>query len=67
VTFQNNFGQTNQETFCRFRNTPMPNTGIPIVLNVETVDANSFTVTIGTYNGQAAGGGTIVCSSNFSF
>jgi hypothetical protein len=66
-TLTNNFGSANQETFCRFRNTPAANVGIPIVLSVNTVDTNSFTVTIGTYNGQAAGGGTLVCNTNFAF
>jgi hypothetical protein len=64
VQVTNNFGAANQETFCNFRDMPSVNIGFPVVLKVANLDLNNVTVTIGTYNGLPAGGGTLVCSTN---
>jgi hypothetical protein len=62
-----NFGSMNRRTSCSLDDTPMPQTGLPVILRVAVVDANSFTVTIGSWNAQASGGGTLTCWTNTRF
>jgi hypothetical protein len=67
VTIHDNFGSMNRAARCTFRDTPQPNAGFPIVLKVVPANVNDLTVTIGHIDGGAAGGGTIVCASNFLY
>jgi hypothetical protein len=62
-----NFGVANPKTFCSLQDTPNAQMGNPIILKVVDTNVNQATVTIGSFDGQAAGGGTLVCASNYRY
>lgn len=58
---------TTNITTCTLDETPTPQTGNPIIVKVAQINSGQAVVTIGTFDGQAAGGGPLTCVTNFRF
>jgi hypothetical protein len=65
TTISNGSPIPNQSHVCSLNEGPVAQTGNPIIL--KTTGQDTFTVTIGTFDGQAAGGGTLTCWTNVKY
>jgi hypothetical protein len=61
------FGQTPNQFSCFLSDTPTTQTGKPIIVKYADLNANQTQVTIGTLDGNAAGGGTLRCRVNYAY